>query len=220
MADTRRPRKWQSRLGWLMILGGLSLIGYVAWQMYGTNFVSERKHREVTTSLEQQWKAGEDFAAVDGGAMKAAALIRIPRFGKDYVIPVLEGTTDDVLASGIGHFTETAGVGKVGNYALAGHRVTHGEPLRHMPDLVAGDKVVVETRTRIYTYVLDTGGDDLVVPFTGTWVLDALPSNPDGGVEPGQEPGQRLITLTTCSEIFHTDNRMIAFGHLASTEKK
>ena len=220
MADTRRPRKWQSRLGWLMILGGLSLIGYVAWQMYGTNFVSERKHREVATSLEQQWKAGEDFAAVDGGAMKAAALIRIPRFGKDYVIPVLEGTTDDVLASGIGHFTETAGVGKVGNYALAGHRVTHGEPLRHMPDLVAGDKVVVETRTRIYTYVLDTGGDDLVVPFTGTWVLDALPSNPDGGVEPGQEPGQRLITLTTCSEIFHTDNRMIAFGHLASTEKK
>ena len=32
--------------------------------------------------------------------------------------------------------------------------------------------------------------------------------------QPAQRPGQRLITLTTCSEIFHTDNRMIAFGHL------
>ncbi len=37
---------------------------------------------------------------------------------------------------------------------------------------------------------------------------------------PAQEPGQRLITLTTCSEIFHTDNRMIAFGHLVKAERK
>jgi sortase A len=48
-------------------------------------------------------------------------------------------------------------------------------------------------------------------------VVDRLPTNPDGGVEPAQRPGQRLITLTTCSELFHTDNRMIAFGHLVSS---
>jgi sortase A len=39
-------------------------------------------------------------------------------------------------------------------------------------------------------------------------------------VQPAQRPGQRLITLTTCSELFHTDNRMIAFGHLVDTEEK
>jgi sortase A len=218
--QTRRPPRWRARLGWLLIVVGLVLIGYVAWQFYGTNWVSDRKHREITTSLRQQWEAGEDFAPVDGGAMKADALIRIPRFGDDYVVPVLEGTSDDVLAAGFGHFTDTADVGRVGNYALAAHRVTHGEPLRAMPNLEPGDEVVVETRTMIYTYVLDTAGDSLVVPFTGTWVLDALPHNPDGGVEPSQKPGQRLLTLTTCSEIFHTDNRMIAFGHLESTQKK
>jgi sortase A len=32
-----------------------------------------------------------------------------------------------------------------------------------------------------------------------------------------QRPGQKLITLTTCAELFHTDNRMIAFGHLVDT---
>jgi sortase A len=31
---------------------------------------------------------------------------------------------------------------------------------------------------------------------------------------------QHLITLTTCSEIFHTDNRMIAFGHLIEVRDK
>ena len=86
-----------------------------------------------------------------------------------------------------------------------------------MPDLRPGDEVVVETRAATFTYVLDTGGDDLVVPFTETWVVDALPTNPDGGVQPEQVPDQHLITLTTCSEIFHTDDRMVAFGHLVST---
>jgi sortase A len=29
-----------------------------------------------------------------------------------------------------------------------------------------------------------------------------------------------LLTLTTCSELFHTDNRMIAFGHLVKDTPK
>ena len=218
MAEKPRGRRWQSRLGWLLIVCGLALIAYVAWQLYGTNLVSARKHREITASLQQQWEGGKDFATRD--TMKADALLRVPRFGEDYVVPILQGTDDDVLAAGVGHFTETASVGEVGNYALAAHRVTHGEPFRNMPDLEVGDEIVVETRTMTYTYVLDTAGDALVVPFTSTWVLDPVPANPDGGVEPRQKEGQRLITLTTCSEIFHTDNRMIAFGHLESKEKK
>jgi sortase A len=103
---------------------------------------------------------------------------------------------------------------------VAAHRVTHGQPLRNMPDLRPGDKVIVETVDTTYTYVLDTNPNDLVIPFTGIWVLDALPHNPNGGPEPAQKPDQRLITLTTCSEIFHTDNRMIAFGHLVKATSK
>jgi sortase A len=151
----------------------------------------------------------------------ATALVRIPRFGDDYVMPVLEGTSDDVLAAGFGHFADTAGPGEKGNYALAAHRVTHGEPLRRMPDLQAGDEEIIETRTTTYTYELTSGGDDLVVPFTAGWVVDPLPTNPEeGGVQPAQEPGQRLITLTTCSEIFHTDNRMVAFGVLKDRQPR
>ena len=50
-------------------------------------------------------------------------------------------------------------------------------------------------------------------------MIDKLPKNPHGGVEPAQRPGQKLITLTTCAELFHTDNRMIAFGHLVDTTR-
>ncbi|UAL30270.1 sortase [Nocardioides rotundus] len=145
-------------------------------------------------------------------------MVRIPRFGSDYAVPLLEGTSDAVLATGYGHFRGTAEAGARGNFAVAAHRVTHGEPLRDMPSLQPGDEVVVQTARWTYTYELTTGGDDLVVPFTQTWVLDRLPTNPSGGVQPPQRPGQRLITITTCSELFHTDDRMIAFGVLTDKQ--
>jgi sortase A len=214
----RRITFW---IGIGLILAGLGLIGYVAWQFWGTNWVSKRHQREITSELQQDWQAGNGKQPKFIPKGQASALIRIPRFGDKYVVPVLEGTTQDILAKGYGHFEDNADPGQVGNYAVAAHRVTHGEPLRQMPDLRPGDQVIVETVDTTYTYVLDTNPNDLVIPFTGVWVLDALPDNPKpGGPEPEQVEGQRLITLTTCSEIFHTDNRMIAFGHLVSSEPK
>ncbi|MFL6159543.1 MAG: class E sortase [Marmoricola sp.] len=215
----RRVAFW---IGIGLVLAGLSLLAYVAWQLWGTNIVARKHQREITSQLQEDWAAGAgcDRFCPQG---QADALIRIPRFGKKYVVPVLEGTDKaTVLDKGaFGHFTDTAGPGQVGNYALAAHRVTHGQPLRRMPDLRPGDKVIVETKTYTYTYVLDTNPNDLVISFTGVWVLDPIPHNPQpGGVQPKQKSGQRLITLTTCSEIFHTDNRMIAFGHLVSQRKK
>jgi sortase A len=215
----RRVSRW---LGVLMLVAGLALLGYVGWQFWGSNWTSHRQQQAVTQNLEKEWHAPAaaqkrlEPQYVPKG--EASALIRIPAFGKKYVVPVLEGTSQDVLAKGYGHFTGTAHPGEIGNYALAAHRVTHGEPLRRMPDLRPGDKVIVETVSDTYTYRLDTNPNDLVVPFTGIWVLAPDPTNPaQGGVQPAQRPGQRLITLTTCSELFHTDNRMIAFGHLVST---
>ena len=207
--------------GVALIVAGLVILGYVGWQLWGTTWVSKREQRELTGSLRKQWtEGGTKLQPKYVPKGKASALIRIPAFGKSYVVPVLEGTGSDVLSKGYGHFTRSADPGEVGNYALAAHRVTHGEPLRRMPELRPGDEVVVETVDTTFTYRLDTDPRKLVIPFTGTWVLDALPRNPGSGPQPTQKQGQRLITLTTCSEIFHTDDRMIAFGHLVSADPK
>lgn len=233
-----------------LILAGLGLLAYVAWQLWGTNWVSHRKQKEEVSKLQEDW-AVKDCKTPETG--KASALIRIPAFGKKYVIPVLEGTSDDILAKGFGHFEETAQPGpltngRTGNYALAGHRVTHGEPLRDMPDMRPGDLVVVETCEQIFTYKLDTDPNKLIVDFSQTWVLNPFPTNPNGGVSAVEGPdapdkvcldakasrdGQgskiscdikdmykHVLTLTTCSELFHTDNRMIAFGHLVMVERR
>lgn len=200
--------------GIAMILTGLAILGWLAWQFWGTNWVSDRHQDEVSGALKDAWSAGDDSARTDFG--DATAILRIPRFGEDYAVPVLEGSSDEVLAAGVGHMGETE-PGEAGNYVLAGHRVTHGEPFADFPELEDGDLVYVQTRTATYVYELDSGGEDLILPFTATWVLDEEPVNPDGGVEPPPEAGDELITLLTCSEIFHTDNRSIVFGHLIDT---
>lgn len=220
MVETRRSRRWSWWLGMLLTVSGLVILGWVAWQFWGTNWASQRTHDRIVSEVEEQWDGKKsEPVRVDEG--KATALIRVPRFGKDYVVPVLEGVGDKALSSGYGHFEDSADPGEVGNYALAAHRVTHGEPLRDMPSLRPGDEIVVETATTTYTYQLTNGGDTLEVPFTAGWVLADLPENPDeNGIEPVQEKGQKLITLTTCSELFHTDNRLVSFGVLVDQQPR
>jgi sortase A len=206
-------------IGLGLVVGGLVILGYVAWQFFGTNIVAHHKQQQIVAQTQKAWSshAGASGRATGIELKGASALIKIPKFGKHYIMPVQEGISEQVLAEGFGHMPQSQDPGQVGNYAIAAHRVTHGEPLRNMPSLRPGDKVIVETRNDTYTYVLDTNPNDLIVTFHDIWVVAPLPKNPHGGVEPAQRPGQRLITLTTCSELFHTDNRMIAFGHLVKT---
>jgi sortase A len=211
----------RSRREWLwtgigLVLAGLGLLGYLAWQFWGTNVVSDRHREQALAQLHAGWESSARDTPVNTAFGAATAIVEIPRFGHKYKVPVFEGTDGDVLAVGYGHFPGTK-PGQQGNYALAAHRVTHGEPLRDMPDLQPGDLVNIVTRTHTYVYRLVSGGDDLVVPMTARWVTASVPHNPDGGVEPPQAPGGRLLTLTTCAELFHTDNRMIAFGVLERT---
>jgi sortase A len=230
-----RRRRWSTWLGAGFMLAGLGLLAYVAWQYWGTNWVSHRKQEKIVEDVREQWDEQWDKADKQVGDAPdltakgtpvvhtpdgdVAALVRIPAFGDDYVIPVLEGTGDAALAAGFGHFDDSVDPGQVGNYAMAGHRVTHGEPLNDMPALDIGDEVIVETRTATYTYELTSGGDDLRVSFRDGWVVAPLPTNPDaGGVQPRQIAGQRLLTLTTCAELFHTDDRLVAFGILVDRQ--
>ena len=205
--------------GVVLVVAGVGVLGWVGWQVWGTTWVSERRHDQIATELEQEWSSGGQLVQVEEGP--ATAMVEIPAFGKDYRVPLLEGTSEDALAAGFGHVVDTQAPGQIGNFVLSGHRTTHGEPLADMPDLEPGDEVILTTADTIYTYVLDTGGDDLTVDLHDTWVLDSSPVNPDGGTQPPRlRSDQRLLTLVTCAELFHTDDRLVAFGHLDSTTRR
>ena len=119
--DDDRPRRGLGgRLafwtGVAMMLAGVVLLGYVGWQFWGTNWQSHRQQREghphAADAVGGRTAPGSQPKYVPKG--EASALIRIPAFGKGYVVPVLEGISDDVLARGFGHFPNSADPGPGG----------------------------------------------------------------------------------------------------------
>lgn len=144
---------------------------------------------------------------------QAYAVLTIPRLGLR--VPVAEGVGKrNVLNKGyVGHYPRTAQPGRAGNFALAGHRNTHGEPFRYINRLRRGDEVRVETKAAVYTYVVDrtlartTPGDGGV-----------LRPVPRSGVKPSYgygDPGYYL-TLTTCTPEYTSKYRLVVWGKLRS----
>ncbi len=71
----------------------------------------------------------------DGSAGDGVAILHIPALGKKWQWVVVEGVGNEDLALGPGHFPGTAQPGEIGNFAVAGHRATHGEPFAHLDKL-------------------------------------------------------------------------------------
>lgn len=210
MPSNKRPRSLLERIltfvGVSMILVGLGFLGYVGWQYFGTNVVSKHKQAEVKSQLKIDWGKG-----IDGDAI---GLLKVPRFGKNFEVPIVPGFDRTALAKGVGWYTKGAKPGEIGNFAIAGHRVTHGEPFAKFPSLRRGDKVYVETRTRIFTYVLRNGGKSITVDFSVKWPLMPNP------IDRNNKATKPLLTMLTCSELFHTNHRSLVFGDLVHTIKK
>lgn len=68
--------------------------------------------------------------------------------------PIVEGTENNQLSSGIGHITDTAGIGEKGNCVLAGHRGSrYGAYFKYLNKLNVGDTVrLTETGGKVYLY--------------------------------------------------------------------
>ncbi|MFF3915031.1 class E sortase [Streptomyces sp. NPDC001852] len=144
---------------------------------------------------------------------QAYAVLTIPRLGLR--VPVAEGVSKaDVLNKGyVGHYRGTGQPGQAGNFALAGHRNTYGEPFRYLPRLRRGDAIEVETRTATYTYDVDQ-----VLPQTSATDSGVIRPVPRSLVRPAygySEPGY-YITLTTCTPEFTSRYRMVVWGKLVS----
>jgi sortase A len=194
----------------------------VAYQLWWTNVSAQRAADAAAAQLQESWERpptatpdgeGEESEGyVEPEFGSAFALLSIPRLSdKVWATPIVSGVGEAQLAQGIGHYPSTALPGEVGNFAIAGHRATNGEPLRDIDRLQVGDEVVVETRDTWYVYTLER--DQIVLP-TDTWVIQPVPG------EPGAEPTRELITITTCNPRWASTERWIWWGSLTDTVAK
>ncbi len=213
-------------LGELFVTAGVVIVLFVAWQLWWTDATASRAQATTTTQLQQQWDHEEAAAtppagATAGGSVSATekpvpvgqafAVLRIPRFGKSYVKPIYQGFSEKILNKGVGHYNHTQLPGEIGNFAVAGHRVTYGKPFNLIATLRPGDAIVVETATTWYVY---RAVRHVIVTPTHTEVLAPVP------MHPGQQPTSAWMTMTACHPEFSARQRYVEFAQLAQTLPK
>lgn len=153
-----------------LLLSGSVGLGYVAYVVVDAKtYQAVEQHR-----FEQARQAVTPPAAlVEAGTIGE---IRIPRLGLTAM--VAQGDSAAVLQRAVGHLSDTALPGELGNVVLAGHRDTFFRPLKQVR---AGDSVVVKTRNGDFEYVVESTA---VVAPTDTDVI--------------QPTNRRTLTLITC----------------------
>ncbi|MFB7860794.1 MULTISPECIES: class E sortase [unclassified Streptomyces] len=203
----------------LCITVGAVIVLFVAYVLYWTGVQADSATAGQLDSLQQEWVARPvepadaprtPPAPTPYTAGKGFAVMYVPRLGEDWEWPVLEGTGVRTLKKGLGHYAGTARLGETGNFAVAGHRRTYGDPFKDFPRLRRGDAVVLTDGTTWFTYRVDRT-PYRTVP-TDTAVIDPVPrkSGFDG-------PG-RYLTLTTCDPEWGSSHRLIAWAHLDATQ--
>ncbi|MCX5606875.1 MULTISPECIES: class E sortase [unclassified Streptomyces] len=208
------------------LTAGTLIVLFVAYVLLWTGVKADRAMDGEMTRLRDDWAAAAAAAPaaapepapapspkpaepVRHPAGQAFAEMYIPRFGKDWNKPVLEGTGTELLKKGLGHYPGTAALGATGNFSVAGHRRTYGDPFKDFPQLRPGDAVILKDATTWYTYTV-RGGPLRTLP-TDIGVVDPVP-----GKSPFTTPG-RYLTLTTCDPEWGHSHRLVVWAELTGT---
>ncbi|MCZ0988113.1 class E sortase [Streptomyces diastatochromogenes] len=197
-------------IGEVFITTGVLMLLFVTYQLWWTNVRAHAQAGSETHQLQDDWASGKRSPGVFEPG-QGFAILHIPKL--DVVAPIAEGVSNKrVLDKGmVGHYGEGAlktamPDAKTGNFGLAAHRNTHGEPFRYINKLRSGDAVVVETQDTYFVYKVTSMLP--VTPPSNTSVLNPIPPG-SGFTKPG-----RYITLTTCTPEFTSKYRLIVWGKM------
>ncbi|MFI2353981.1 class E sortase [Streptomyces anulatus] len=197
-------------VGEVFISLGVLMLLFVTYQLWWTNIRAEQIAGKETNRIQDEWANGDRKPGVFAPG-QGFAIMHIPKL--DVVAPIAEGIDKEkVLDRGmIGHYGEgrlktAMPSDKQGNFSVAGHRNTHGEPFRYINKLNPGDPIVVETQDAYYTYEMAS-----ILPQTSPSNISVIEPVPAGS---GFEGPGRYLTLTTCTPEFTSTYRLIVWGKM------
>jgi sortase A len=199
-------------VGEIMVTFGLVLLLFAAYEIWGKSVIVNEHQRDLDAQLNHQWAQPDPTVGPSAPAgvqavpppASAIANIYIPRIGKHWV--VVEGVSKADLAYAPGHYPGTAMPGQIGNFSVAGHRIS--AIWWDLDKMKAGDLVIVQTRTNYYIYTVSS--IEIVKP-TAVEVVAPVPGHP------GQEPTKAMLTLTTCNPKWDNYQRLIVHAGLTNT---
>lgn len=189
--------------GLLLIIIGVTIIGTVAYKKYETS----KRQKEILKIFDEGSSEGKITGDLNQGGSASLdatrgytpiAIVEIPSINLSQAL--VEGVSDNILQYFLGHFEDSVMPGEVGNFAVAGHRVSdYSDAFINLYKVKVGDKVIVKTRNKKFTYEIN---DSFIVDPSR---VDVLNKTEDA-----------TITLITCT--VGAKERVIVKGKLISTE--
>ncbi len=143
----------------------------------------------------------EELGVTESGRVKqkpkAIGIMQIDKI--DLYLPVADGFDLATLKFALGHLPTSAGIGQVGNCAIAGHRShSNGVFFNRLDEVEVGDVVSLMSGGQTYKYKIY---EVLVVEPDDTSVLRGSNSN-------------KVLTLITCTPKYKDTHRLILHGLL------
>ncbi|MCG3420595.1 class D sortase [Oceanobacillus jordanicus] len=187
------------KLSLLLIVAGLVLLGVGGYQWFHTAQAQKNSLAAAQTLLDEGQKVqtnegstetAKEFAPQTGDT---AGILYIPRL--DAELPIVEGTDEDDLAKGVGHYKGTAYPGQNDQIVLSGHRDT---VFRSMGELELGDHLTVKLPYGDFTYeivdtkIVDADDRTIISPTAPEEVLTLTTCYPFSFV--GSAPDRYIIT--------------------------
>lgn len=213
--------------GWTLIATGVLILLYVVYLLFFTGLTTSQAQQDLL----EQWQLDHgpiETAGLPAGPLTdeagpeqedpadpgdAYAVLWFERPGSeerpvhDDPLFVVEGVSLDDLRRGPGHYPESAAPGEPGNFAVAGHRTTYGQPFYDLDVLEPGDEI----------HVVDRQGEEHVYE-----VLEQRVVAPGDVWVVGDDPlgtGGPMLTLTTCHPRFSAAQRLVVFAELRGSEE-
>jgi len=189
----------------LLMIAGFIFIAFGGYQLIKTEQAQSKSLEEAQTLIANTKNkqnnsdpiTAEDFLPDDA---QTVGLLSIPRLDEE--LPIIEGTHEDELAQGVGHYAGTAYPFQNDQIVLSGHRDT---VFRRMGELEIGDILTVEMEygERSYeivdTKIVDADDRTIIVPTAPDEVLTVTTCYPFTFI--GSAPDRYIITALPIDEI-------------------
>lgn len=170
-------------LSYLLIILGVGFLAYGGFQFFQSNVSQEKRLTEardfVSETIVDRTKDSESLQGIEYNfdTGETIGTLYIPRLDRE--IAIVEGTDEEELAQGVGHFKDTGLPGENRQILLSGHR---DSVFRDFGELVDGDEFHIRMEQGTFVYAFK---DSVIVDADDRTVID--PSRKD-----------EFLTLSTC----------------------
>lgn len=160
----------------ILIIAGTLFISLFLYEFYHNKMSAQQALEEAQQLVSKKDHDVDEKSQFTPQIDEVIGMLHIPKLEEK--LPIIEGTDEEMLEKGVGHYSSTAFPGELEQILLSGHRDT---VFRRFDELEIGDRFLVEMPYGTFEYEMRKTD---IVDANNTTVIRPM--------------GEEVLTLSTC----------------------